>query len=264
MTTPAETYEEFMVPVLFKPLADHLLTLAAPTTGERIVDVGCGTGIVARTAAADLGPETTVIGVDVAPPMLDVARQMSAREDVSIDWREGAAESLPVSDESVDLVLSQAALMFFTDPLQALHEMRRILKSNGRIAVSVFGPIEQHPFYAALHELLETELGNSGVADIFSLGDPQLLQNLLTQARFRDIDLTPIEVTANFGPPASFIRGEIEVDTASIPAMQHLDEARRADLREMIQAQMKEPLDEVTVDDEVIITFHAHIFRGVC
>jgi SAM-dependent methyltransferase len=264
MTTPAETYERFMVPVLFEPLAHQLLEIARPQAGERILDVGCGTGIVARRVAAALGPEATVTAIDRAPPMLEVARKTSEHEGVHIQWLEGSAEDLPLPDETFDLVLSQAALMFFTDPPQAVVEMHRVMKPNARVAISVFQSIEQHPFYQALHHLIEDRLGNSGVADIFALGNSDHLRTLLERAAFHDVEIVPVSVTANFGPPEQFIAGEIEVDTAAIPAMQHLNEQERAALRATIREQMTEPLNEVTTDGEVVITFHAQIARGYC
>src|SRR5688572_23572657 len=120
---PAETYERFMVPPLFAPAAARLLDLARPRPGERVLDVGCGTGIVARRAAPVVGGNGTVVGVDFTPGMLDVARATAEREGLAIEWREGRAEALPFGDGGFDLVLCQFALMFFADRAAALTEM---------------------------------------------------------------------------------------------------------------------------------------------
>src|SRR5918995_3881942 len=122
---PAETYERYMVPALFAPAAEHLLAVARLRPGERVLDVGTGTGIVARLAAPNVGPTGRVAGLDASPAMLSVARAMAAEEGLSIEWQEGRAEALPYPDESFDLVLSQFALMFFTDRAGALSEMWR-------------------------------------------------------------------------------------------------------------------------------------------
>ena len=121
-SNPAETYERFMVPPLFAPAAERLLDIARPRPGERVLDVGCGTGIVARSVASRLGAAGTVIGLDLSPGMLEVARLMSEQEGLTIAWHEGRAEALPFPDGSFDLVLCQFALMFFADRRQALRE----------------------------------------------------------------------------------------------------------------------------------------------
>src|SRR5688500_1733522 len=110
---PAETYERYMVPALFAPAAEHLLAVARLRPGERVLDVGTGTGIVARLAAPNVGPTGSVAGLDASSAMLSVARAMAAKEGLTIDWDEGQAEALPYPDECFDQVLSQFALMFF-------------------------------------------------------------------------------------------------------------------------------------------------------
>ena len=172
---PAETYERYMVPALFAPAAEHLLAVARLRPGERVLDIGTGTGIVARLAAPQVGPTGTVAGLDASPPMLKVARAMAAQEGLSIDWQKGRAEALPYPDESFDLVFCQFALMFFTDRAGALSEMRRVLIPGGRVALGVFQGIDRHPFYEALDQAIERHLGMSPVGAIFALGDANAL-----------------------------------------------------------------------------------------
>ena len=87
MDNPAETYESYMVPVLFAPSAQRMIELARPRPGQRVLDVGCGTGIVARRAAACVGHDGRITGLDASPGMLAVARAAAGREQCSIDWR---------------------------------------------------------------------------------------------------------------------------------------------------------------------------------
>jgi SAM-dependent methyltransferase len=255
MTNPAESYENFMVPVLFAPLARELVIRAHPRSGERVLDVGCGTGIVARTIAAHWPGQVQVTGIDIAKPMLDIARSKSEMELLDITWREGPAESLPFEAGSFDLVTCQTALMFFQDRPAAVSEMRRVLVDEGRMAVTVFQSIDQHPFYQALHEHILRHLGASGVADIFSLGDRGLLCDLMTQAGFQDIVIHDVELESDFGDVETFIAGEIDVDTASIPTMQHLSEDDRARLRQTIRDEMSDSLEEVTENGRVQMPF---------
>src|ERR671910_3700727 len=129
--TAAENYERFFVPVIARPVADGLLSAAPLRSGERVLDVACGTGIIARLAAEKVGPDGSVVGVDVAPDMLEVARSVSLPAGFEIDWRQGDAASLPVPDGSFDVVLCQMALMLFQDKAAALAEMRRVLTPAG-------------------------------------------------------------------------------------------------------------------------------------
>lgn len=256
---PAETYERYMVPALFAPAAEHLLAVARLRPGERVLDVGTGTGIVARLAAPNVGPTGRVAGLDASPAMLSVARAMAAEEGLSIEWQEGRAEALTYPDESFDLVLSQFALMFFTDRAGALSEMWRVLIPGGRVALSVFQGIDRHPFYQTLDHAIERHLGMSAVGEIFALGDAEALRASLTRVGFRDAAVESFPITARFPNPNAFLAGEIDVDTAAIPAMQGLDPDARRDLTAAIEADMAETLRTVTDGDYVRLTFHAQI-----
>ena len=259
---PAETYERYMVPALFAPAAEHLLAVARLRPGERILDVGTGTGIVARLAAPNVGPTGSVTGLDASPAMLSVARAMAAEEGVSIDWDEGQAEALPYPDECFDLVLSQFALMFFAGRQTALAEMRRVLVPGGRMALSVFAEIDHHPFYVALDKAIARRLGTSAVGSIFALGDADALGNGLVQVGLREVVIEPFSITARFPKPDGFLAGEIDVDTAAIPAMQGLDPPERRKLMTAIQQDMAEPLRAVTIGDAVHLPFHVLIARA--
>ena len=259
---PAETYERYMVPALFAPAAEHLLAMGSLRPGERVLDVGTGTGIVARLAAPAVGPAGSVAGLDASPAMLSVARAAATEEGLIIDWYEGQAEALPYPDESFDLVLSQFALMFFADQQSALTEMRRVLTPGGRVALSVFEGIDRHPFYVALDEAIVRRLGASAVGAIFALGDVDALGASLERAGFREVAIERFAITARFPNPAGFLTGEIDVDTASIPAMQGLDPTARRELVTAIEQEMAEPLRAVTIGDAVQLPFHVLIARA--
>lgn len=262
MSNPAETYESYMVPTLFAPWASCLIQSANPQPGERVLDVATGTGIVARRVAPRVGSKGKVIGLDLNPNMLTVARAAAEREGLAIEWHEGRAEQLLFPDGSFDLVLCQFALMFFADRLAALAEMQRVLTKGGRVSLSVWQGLKRHPFYQTLDEVIQQRLGMSGVQDIFALGDADELRTLLTEAGFEHVGIEPVSLTARFPDPEGFLAGEIEVDTAAIPSMQHLDTQARQALTAAIREDMEAPLHEVTEDDHVVLPFHAHIARA--
>jgi ubiquinone/menaquinone biosynthesis C-methylase UbiE len=255
-TNPAETYESYMVPALFRPCAERLLQSAAPEPGQRVLDIATGTGVVARLVRPRLGPAGRVTAIDVSPDMLAVARGCAEREGLDIEWREAPAEKLPLPDAGYDLALCQFALMFFADRAAALSEARRVLAAGGRLALNVFEGIERHPFYMALDHAIQQRLGVSAVAGIFSLGDAGALESLIAEAGFEDVIIERVALTSRFPNPEAFLAGEIDVDTAALPAMQHLSAAERAAITESIRDEMQEPLRDVTDGDHVALEFH--------
>jgi SAM-dependent methyltransferase len=259
MSNPAEGYESYMVPTLFGPWATRLIEAADPQPGERVLDVGCGTGVVARQVASRLGTDGAIAGVDVSANMLGVAKARGARERATVDWREANAQQLPFPESSFDLVLCQFALMFFIDKASALAEMRRVVTREGRALLSVWQGLDRHPFYRTLDNVIQERLGLSALQDIFSLGDPTELRELIMRAGFQRVEIEPVSMTARFPDPDAFLAGEIEVDTAAIPSMQHLDAPARQAIVAAIAADMKAPLREITEDNHVVIPFHARI-----
>jgi ubiquinone/menaquinone biosynthesis C-methylase UbiE len=220
--------------------------------------------VVARQVASRVGAAGRVAAIDISPNMLAVARSVAAREQRAIDWHEGRAEELPFPTDTFDLVLCQFGLMFFNDRQRALAEMRRGLRGSGRIALSVWQGIDRHPFYRTLDDAIQRRLGMPGVAAIFALGDAAELRAMVTSAGFRDVVIEQVSMTSRFPHPEAFLAGEIDVDTAAIPAMQHLDSTGRQAVTAAIHDDMTGPLREVTDGDHVVIPFHAHIVRARC
>ena len=262
MANPAEGYESYMVPTLFAPSARILIDAADPKPGERVLDVGCGTGIVAREVASCLGASAAVFAVDLSPNMLAVARAAAAQEGLTIDWREGNAEHLPFHDGTFDLVLCQFALMFVADKAVALSEMRRVVTGSGRVLISVWQGLDRHPFYQTLHNAIEHRVGMSSLQEIFALGNADDLRPLASAAGFRRVCINPFSLTARFPNPEAFIAGEIEVDTASIPSMQHLDSEAREAIVTAITRDMQSPLKDLTSENHVVIPFRGLIMTA--
>jgi SAM-dependent methyltransferase len=125
------------VEIFTTPTAARLIKHAKVTGGQRVLDVGCGTGVVAITAAR---AGAQVSGLDLTPQLLDRARENAQLANVEIDWREGDAEQLPFDDAVFDVVLSQFGHMFAPRPDVAVKEMLRVLKPGGTIAFSTWPP----------------------------------------------------------------------------------------------------------------------------
>src|SRR5215216_4533148 len=139
----AEIYEQHLVPTVFGPWAADLIGAASPQPGERVLDVACGTGVVARLAAECVGAGGKVVGLDLNPGMLAVARSVASP--TPIDWREDSAVALPFEAGAFDLVCCQQGLQFFPDRPAALRQMHRVLVPGGRLGLATWRPIQYSP-----------------------------------------------------------------------------------------------------------------------
>src|SRR5215208_1372728 len=188
----AEIYEQHLVPTVFGPWAAELIEAASPRPGERVLDVACGTGVVARLAAERVGADGKVVGLDLNPGMLAVARAVASPR--PIDWREGSAVALPLEAGAFDLVLCQQGLQFFPDRLTALREMHRVLAPGGRLGLATWRPLQHSPGFVVMAEALGSHVGPEAAALTqapFSLGDVKELGALVVGAGFQDVEIMP-------------------------------------------------------------------------
>src|SRR5438477_104942 len=124
-----DVYERDLVPAVFGAWAPRVIALATPKPGDRVLDVACGTGIVAQRVAERLGAAGQIVGLDLNPAMIAKARSIAP----AIDWREASVMAMPLPDASFDIVYCQLGLQFFPDRPAALQEMRRVLAPQGRL-----------------------------------------------------------------------------------------------------------------------------------
>lgn len=205
----AAIYEEFFVPALFQQWAYRVADAAQLRPGERVLDVACGTGVLARAAAARVRPGGSVAGLDLNPAMLDVAERVAPE----IAWRQGTAESLPYADASFDAVVSQFGLMFFIDRQAALREMVRVLVPGGHLAVAVWAALDATPGYAAVVALLQRLVGERAADALrspFVLGDPENLSALFANAGIASPVVTTQVGTTRFPSIRSWIETDVK------------------------------------------------------
>jgi ubiquinone/menaquinone biosynthesis C-methylase UbiE len=177
----AERYEAAFVPALFAEWAPVLVDAAGVQPGQAVLDVACGTGVVAREASKRLGGAGSVVGLDLNEAMLIVARRI--RPD--IEWRQGDAMALPFEPATFDVVLCQAALMFVPDPEQAIREMARVVKSTGTVAIQVWASRDVQSGFKPFYEVVARHAGPDAVDLIsayWTMGDLDRLRALCASA----------------------------------------------------------------------------------
>ena len=205
----ATAYEALFVPALFRQWTTIVADAAHIKSGDRVLDVACGTGVLAREAAARAGQTGRVVGLDPHAGMLAVAKSVSP----VIDWEQGTAEALPFPDRSFDAVVCQFGLMFFTDRDRAVREMLRVLAPGGRCAVAVWDTLENVPAFAALVALLDRIAGTAAGDALrapFVLGDRQALAALFSGAGAGHVNVATRQGTARFPSTREFVEAEIK------------------------------------------------------
>jgi ubiquinone/menaquinone biosynthesis C-methylase UbiE len=200
----AENYERYFVPTIGRPVAEGLVEAAALRPGERVLDVACGTGVVARLAAERVGPDGAVEGLDPNPGMLAVARRVAS--DTGIAWHEAPAEAIPLPDGGYDVVLCGMGLQFFSDRDAGLREMRRVLAPGGRLLANLPGPAPP-PLEAMADALADHVSPESAgfVHAVFSLHDADEIRSLAEGAGFEEVGIRSEDVALRLPPPADFL-----------------------------------------------------------
>lgn len=249
----ARAYEALHVGALFRQWAEPVLDAAGVSVGHRVLDVACGTGIVARHALGRVGPTGSVTGLDIGPGMLAVAQSIEP----AVDWIEGDAGRLPFGDDAFDAVVSQFGLMFFPDRVQAIREMLRCARPGAGVAVAVWDALENSAAYPISVDLLHRRAGAAAADALrapFVLGDTARLAGLFEEAGATSVSIDTRHGTARF--PS--VRSMVEADLRGwLPVMGVvLDD----DLIEQILAEAQVVLgDYVTADGQMVFDAPAHI-----
>lgn len=208
ISSAAEIYDEFFLPALFEAWPPEMIARAGVRPGMRVVDVACGTGVLAIEAARATQPGGSVVGVDLNPGMLKVARS----KDPGIDWREAPAEALPFDSDEFDAVLCQFGLMFFHDRHAAIREMLRVLRPGGRLAIAVWDSLENTPGYFAITRLLSRLFGDE-IADLlrapYVLGDVKTLNDHLLESGIQAPTVSRVGGEARFPSIRSWINTDV-------------------------------------------------------
>lgn len=248
-----ETYDAELVPRIFRPWAKRLVAAADLMAGERVLDVACGSGIVARLAAAEVGPGGTVVGVDINPGMLEVARRQAQGSGGGIEFIEGNAEALPLPDSSVDAVFCQQGLQFVEDRPAAVRELGRVLTPRGRAVCVIWRGMEHHQAMQDLNPVLARHLSPDALEGSdapFWLGDVDEVRKLFTDAAFGNIHLRNHVSEVRFPSARSMLDGLMGAHVPAATAIVELSE----EAREAMYRDLEEAFRTYADDDGVMFT----------
>jgi ubiquinone/menaquinone biosynthesis C-methylase UbiE len=202
-----ELYERYLVPAITSVWADDLLDRIELERGESVLDVACGTGVVARLAE-QRGHVGRLVGIDLNTAMLAIAHKKSA----TIEWIEGSALDLPLDSNSFDVVVCQLGLQFFPDRPQALKEMARVLRQGGRVGLSVYSAIERtpaaHAFVQALDKCLGAESSRTKRSEHLSC-DSDEVGNWVRKAGFNVVNVATVIKQISFPSTLDYVRFQL-------------------------------------------------------
>jgi SAM-dependent methyltransferase len=171
-------------------MLEQLLAAAAPQPGERVLDVGCGTGVTTVPSAQAVGPSGHVTGADISRPMLDAARRRveeAGLTNVELILADAQVHAFP--RESHDLLTSRLGVMFFADPHAAFGNLIRALRPGGRLCMAVWATIDENPHWKIPFDIAVRHLGPPGpqpphAPGGHALGDRDYLRGILDAAGF--------------------------------------------------------------------------------
>ncbi|MEE3852705.1 methyltransferase domain-containing protein [Gordonia sp. LSe1-13] len=204
----AEIYEEFFVPALFDQWPPRLLDRTGVRRGERVLEVGCGTGALTREALAWVGPDGSVAAIDPNDGMRAVAARMCP----GALLHAGVAEDLPFADDSFDRVVCQFVLMFCTDRRRAVAQMARVLRPGGSLGILTWAQVAENPGYDAMATLVRRLFGDvqaDALLAPFVIGTPELLRDELADA-FAEVEIVRLDGEACFPSVEAWVRTDVK------------------------------------------------------
>ena len=222
-----DAYEKYIVPAFTRAWAKEIVKRACLHEGEKVLDVACGTGLVARIAADQHRPDL-IHGVDVNEVMINKAQEIEK----NINWHQSDVTTLPFPDNKFDVILCQQGLQYFPDSSLALKEMNRVLAKNGRVLLSVWRPIKYSPFYESLCRILEKFVNAkaaSMLSSAYNAGDPGKLKAIFAKAGFSRINISIVVKQMRYSPFEEFVIGGI-MATPFFKDIQRLQESRREEM----------------------------------
>lgn len=258
-TAAAETYEKQRVPAIFGPMATATLDAVSLPSPGTVLDVACGTGVMARAVGERLTTPARIVGCDLNPAMIEVARANTPGGPHRFEWIEAPAQSMPLEDGEVDLAFCQHGLQFFPDKPAALSEIRRTLSPGALLVVTCWKAIP--PFFAVVANVLKNHIGDAAAVTAvqpFTWNDADEIRQLIATAGFSVAAPDSLSVSRRLRGDMTIMRDEL-LSTPNEPAL-------RAVGGEVINVIVSEILDAVAHfrdGDLLVMPQEALLFKAV-
>jgi SAM-dependent methyltransferase len=186
-----EKYRALIAP-MFAPLTSGLIEEAGISKGQRVLDIGGGTGEPSLTIAGVVGSTGSVMYTDPVGGMVEVAQSEAARRGLTnIDFRQCSADNLPFPDGSFDVAVSRLSAMFFANPVTGVREALRVIVKNAYVSCVVWGPAEANPFFSSVSEVVDRFVEpldrDPDAPDAFRFAVPGKLARTLKKAGAEDV-----------------------------------------------------------------------------
>ena len=261
----AELYERYLVPAVTRQWADDLVFRVGVREGDRLLDVACGTGVVARAAADRIGGAGRVAGLDLNAGMLEVARSFATVGSLHLEWYEGDALALPFDAGEFGIVVCQLGLQFFPDPLAGLREMRRVLRPGGTMGVSVFAELERNPVAHALSDALDRHIGPGASAakrSEHALADADALRDLFEEAALSRLQIETVTKTSHYPSLAAYVDFQLQA-TPLAAILEPFDQLGRDRLAILVVDDLAATVGAFARDREFAFPQTAHVATAI-
>jgi ubiquinone/menaquinone biosynthesis C-methylase UbiE len=262
---PAEMYEQYFIPAIFNPWSDVLLSYARPNHGDFVLDLACGTCIITRKIAQDVGEEGKIVACDFNPDMLDVARSIDLPENISVEFRQENAVSLSLPDNYFDMVICQQGLQFFPDKEKAIHESQRVLKPSGRAIFAVWQSLNKHDVYKAMFEAEASFLGIDvdEISTPFSLGDSKMVKQLFSDAGYSNVNVIQHVKNVKFVSPEKFVELTLLAAASVIPDLTIDDPEKQKEMVKEVSKRIEPVLKNYRTNDYICFPMTSNIYVAV-
>jgi ubiquinone/menaquinone biosynthesis C-methylase UbiE len=254
----AESYESQKVPAIFSPMAEKTLDAISLPKEATVLDVACGTGVVAKAVSSRLSEPSRIVGADINPAMIEIAQRTVPRNQHSFEWIVAPAEQISTQDNQFDLVFCQQGLQFFPDKKAALKESHRVIKTGGRLIVTCWATIP--PFFQIVANVLEHHVGVDAAkiaVNPFIWNDAEQIQKLISDAGFNVSSPIPLPVTRNMSASFDAMKEEI-LATPNEPVLRSLTEKKLS----VVVSEILDGVQKYKQGDELAMPQLAHLFSA--
>jgi ubiquinone/menaquinone biosynthesis C-methylase UbiE len=255
----ARTYEEQKVPAMFEPLARATLALHQVRPGDRVLDVACGTGIVARIVREQFGSVPRVTGVDLNEAMIETARVVSSRDGVVADFHVCDVTSTPFDDGEFTFIICQQGLQYFPAEDAALAELLRVAAHGARFAFTVWS--RPSPLIAAFSDSVRAHAGatlaEKAIAPFAWTGADTIVERMRAVG-YVDVNIEELEVDRTINDPEQGVPKEIMSTPAGPPVADMGEAVFRTVVNEMLEA-----TQHYRHGDRLVIPQHTHLISAV-